>query len=332
MRIVFMGTPDFAVPSLKALHNAGHRLAGVVTQPDRPGGRGKKLRPSPVKIAAVEMGLPLWQPESVRDSGFIAVLREINPEVLVVAAFGQILPGEILELPPRGCVNVHASLLPRYRGAAPIHRAVINGETVTGVTTMMMDRGLDTGHMLLKAATPIAAGDTVGMVHDRLAKIGAELLLETLEKMVSGLLTPVPQDNSRATYAPMLTRSDEIICWSDSARSIYNQVRGMDPWPGARTTLGGKVLKIWRVAEPGGGAAGSGPLAENCAGAPPGTVIEAGAEGRLMVAAGTGRLLIEELQLQGGKRLPVQHFLRGNSIPAGTRLGDGAKTSDAGRK
>ncbi len=326
MRIVFMGTPDFAVPSLKALFNAGHELAGVVTQPDRPGGRGKKLRPSPVKLAAMELGLPLWQPESIKVSDFISILKEINPVVLVVAAFGQILPGEILKLPRWGCVNVHASLLPRYRGAAPIHRAVINGETITGVTTMMMDQGLDTGDMLLKASVPIAPGDTVGMVHDRLAQIGADLLLETLEKLALGLLSPVPQDNSQASYAPMLTQSDEIICWTDSAWSIYNQIRGMDPWPGARTTLGGKVLKIWRAAQPAGGSAGNRQLAEHDGKETPGTVIEAGPEGCLMVATGTGSLLIKELQIQGGKRLPVEDFLRGNSIPVGTRLGDSTKT------
>lgn len=315
MRVLFMGTPEFAVPTLKAIYEAGHHIEGVVTQPDRPGGRGKKLRPSAVKQAALGMNLPLMQPEKVSEPGFIEQIRAINPEVVVVVAFGQILPPELLNLPRHGCINVHASLLPRYRGAAPIHRAVINGETETGVTTMFMDRGLDTGDMLLKASTPIYDGDNVGSVHDRLALIGAGLLVETLAGLPGGEIIRTPQDHGRATYAPMLGAADEMIVWEDSARSIFNLVRGMDPWPGARTNLEGKVLKIWRTGILPDYFLSNDEINKYS----PGTVIKTGPEG-LTVATGTGPLLVTEMQLQGGKRLAASDFLRGNYIAPGTVL------------
>ncbi len=318
MRLLFMGTPDFAVPSLRALHAAGHNIAGVVTQPDRPGGRGKKLRPSPVKQAALDMGLPLWQPERIKNSDFIGVIKEISPAVIIVVAFGQILSREILEMPPRGCINLHASLLPRYRGAAPIHRTVINGETETGVTTMFMNEGLDTGDMLLSQRTPIALEENVGSVHDRLSRLGADLLVKTIALLEREEIQPVPQDDTGATYASMLTRADEVINWADSALAIFNRVRGMDPWPGARTLLGDKVVKIWRAYLPGN--PDSMKKEDLSFGCNPGTVTAAGPE-VLKVMTGTGPLEIAELQLQGGRRLRVQDFLRGNSISPGTLLG-----------
>lgn len=323
MRLLFMGTPDFAVPSLQSLHAAGHYIAGVVTQPDRPGGRGKKLRPSPVKQAALGLGLTLWQPEKIKNSDFIGIIKKINPTVIIVVAFGQILPREILEIPTGGCINLHASLLPRYRGAAPIHRAVINGETETGVTTMFMDVGLDTGDMLLSAGIPIATEDNVGSVHDRLSRLGADLLVKTIDLLERGEIKPVPQDDARSTYASMLTQSDEVINWNDSALSIFNRVRGMDPWPGARTLLGDKVLKIWRASFP-GSPAGTG-KESLCASCSPGSVVAAGPDA-LTVMTGTGPLEITELQLQGGRRLLVQDFLRGKNILPGAILGGPACT------
>lgn len=315
MRVLFMGTPEFAVPTLEAINKSGFDIAGVITQPDRPGGRGKKLRPSPVKKAALEMGLPVLQPERIKEPGFIEKIGDISPDVVVVVAFGQILHPGLLNLPPNGCVNVHASLLPRYRGAAPIHRAVINGETETGVTTMFMNQGLDTGDMLLKAKIVITGEDTVGTVHDRLAALGADLLVETLNILARGNINRTPQDNRLATYAPMLTPADEMIVWEDSARSIFNLVRGMDPWPGARTNWGEKVLKIWRARL----IPGYSPAGDHGEGLSPGTVTGAGPEG-LTVMTGTGPLLITEMQVQGGKRLNASDFLRGNAIPPGTVL------------
>ncbi|MDQ0285783.1 methionyl-tRNA formyltransferase [Desulfofundulus luciae] len=310
MRVVFMGTPGFAVPALKALVGAGYPVVGVVTQPDRPKGRGKKIQPSPVKQAALHMGLPVLQPVRVRDAAFVEQLKQLGPEVIVVAAFGQILPPSILHLPPRGCINIHASLLPRYRGAAPIHRAIMNGERETGVTIMLMDEGLDTGDILLQQAVVINEADNAGAIHDRLAQLGAELLLQTLNLLKQGRLHPRPQEDSLATYAPPLTREDEIIDWERPARDLYNQIRGLDPWPGARTWWGEKVLKVWRAG-----------VKEEAApkGALPGQVIAAGEE--LVVATGRGCLSLQEVQLQGGRRLPVAEFLRGHPLAPGTVLG-----------
>ncbi|NHM25636.1 methionyl-tRNA formyltransferase [Desulfofundulus sp. TPOSR] len=310
MRVVFMGTPDFAVPALKALVDAGYPVVGVVTQPDRPKGRGKKIQPSPVKQAALHMGLPILQPVRVRDAAFVEQLKQLEPEVIVVAAFGQILPPSILHLPPRGCINIHASLLPRYRGAAPIHRAIMNGERETGVTIMLMDEGLDTGDILLQQAISIGEEDNAGTVHDRLARIGADLLLKTLYLLKEGRVQGRPQQDSLATYAPPLTREDEIIDWGRPARDLYNQIRGLDPWPGARTWWGEQVLKVWRAG-----------VKEEAAprGALPGQVIAGGEE--VVVATGRGCLSLREVQLQGGRRLPVAEFLRGHPLAPGTVLG-----------
>ncbi|MCL6612359.1 MAG: methionyl-tRNA formyltransferase [Peptococcaceae bacterium] len=319
MNVVFMGTPDFAVPSLEALAGAGLDIKAVVTQPDRPRGRGKKVLPSPVKEKALELELPVYQPERIREESFIALLRGLDPDVVAVVAFGQILPGEIIDLPPLGCINVHASLLPRYRGAAPIQRAIMNGETETGVTTMRMDRGLDTGDMLLQARTPIDPDENFGSVHNRLSRMGADLLAETLELLAAGKLAGFPQDHEKATYAPPIRREDEIIDWRRPAREVKNQVRGLDPLPGARTWLGEKVLKIWRVSGPdrtipafgAGGQAG---------GSLPGEITVISGEGPV-VQCGDYPLVVRELQLEGGRRMAAAEFLRGVKVAPGIVLG-----------
>lgn len=310
MRVVFMGTPDFAVPALKALAEAAYDVIAVVTQPDRPRGRGKKETPPPVKETAMSLGIPVFQPVRIKDPDFIGLLEGLSPDVIVVVAFGRILPRDILELPKYGCVNVHASLLPEYRGAAPIHWAVINGENTTGITTMYMDEGLDTGDMILREAVPIREDDNVGAVHDRLASLGASLLIETLNLIRLGQAPRTPQFGE-SSYAPMLSAEDELILWDRPARDILNQVRGMNPWPGARTTMHGKVLKIWRAAV----------LEEDGTAVLPGQVISAGSDG-ILVKAGKGRLKIMELQLQGAKRLGSADFLRGTPVPGGTVMGE----------
>jgi len=312
MRVVFMGSPDFAVPSLRALAESRHQLAAVVTQPDRPRGRGKKLIPTPVKQLANLLGLPVLQPEKL--SAIKGELQEINPEVIVVVAFGKILRREILDIPPLGCINVHASLLPKYRGAAPIHRAIINGEKYTGITTMFMDPGLDTGDMILKEKVVIGDNDTVGELHDNLAETGARLLIETLDRVEAGTAAGIPQNDEEATYAPPLTREDEIIDWTKPSRRIKDLVRGLNPWPGARTTLAGKILKIWQAEDAGVSVEGTGP---------PGSVAGVDPNRGIVVQAGQGKVLITELQLQGGKRMNAPEFLRGHSIPPGTILGNG---------
>lgn len=319
MRVVFMGTPEFAVPSLKALVEAGMDVVGVVTQPDRPRGRGKKVLPSAVKEAALELGLPVFQPVRLRDESSVRELEDLKPDVIVVTAFGQILPPGVLGIPPLGCVNVHASLLPRYRGAAPIQRAIMNGDTATGVTIMKMDAGLDTGDILMQARTAISPDDTFGVLHDRLSAMGAALLPETLSLLAAGKLTGVPQDNGGATYAPLISREDEIINWHNNAVDIKNQVRGLDPWPGARTRLDNKVLKVWRVKEYSG--APEPGLPGEIKGRPlPGQVLGPVHEG-LAVQCGDQPLVICELQLEGGKRLKTADFLRGVRISPGTTMG-----------
>ncbi|OPX88896.1 methionyl-tRNA formyltransferase [Pelotomaculum sp. PtaB.Bin117] len=308
MRVVFMGTPDFAVPSLKALVEAGHDVRAVITQPDRPKGRGKKYAPPPVKEAAQSLKLPVLQPAQVKEPEFIEQLRSYSPEVIVVVAYGRILPPAILSLPEHGCVNVHASLLPKYRGAAPIHRAVINGEKVTGITTMFIDEGLDTGDMILKEKVPILGEDTVGDLHDRLSVAGARLLVETLDMIGRGRAPRIPQ-TGESSYAPVLTGADELIIWDKPAQDIYNLIRGMNPWPGARTYLGEKMLKIWRA----------GVLDDEQTLACPGRVMGTVREG-VLVGTGRGLLVITELQMQGAKRMSAADFLRGTPAPLGVIL------------
>jgi methionyl-tRNA formyltransferase len=310
MRVVFMGTPEFAVPCLDTLLKEGHQVLGVVTQPDRPKGRGQQLTFSPVKEAALAAGLPVIQPVKVREPQFLAQLQDLAPEVIVVVAFGQLLPGEILDLPPFGCINVHASLLPKYRGAAPLHWSVINGEKVTGITTMYMDRGLDTGDMLLKAELEIRPEDSVGIVHDKLSVIGAELLAETLRGLSEGKLARIQQDHSEFTYAPMLKRQDECIDWSIDGEKVVNLIRGMNPWPGAYTTHKTKIIKVWQAQS-----------VSSQSDYQPGQVIEVDKNKGFIVQTGQGQVMIQEVQPQGGKRMAAAAFARGYGITTGDLLG-----------
>ena len=246
MKIVFMGTPDFAVPSLRSILDAGHTVAGVFTQPDKPKGRGHAVAPPPVKQLALEKQISVFQPKTLRTAEAGDQIRSLSPDLIIVVAYGKILPPEILQIPPRGCVNVHASLLPKYRGAGPIQWSILNGETVTGITTMYMGEGLDTGDILLQRETPVMENETAGELHDRLSEIGAELLIETLVQMEQGRLTSVPQDDKKATYAPMLTKDLSPLDFSFPATKVHNQIRGLSPWPCAQTQLGGKRLKIYK--------------------------------------------------------------------------------------
>lgn len=310
MRIVFMGTPDFAAASLKALLEAGQQVIGVVTQPDKPKGRGKQVQSPPVKALALEYNLPVYQPSSIKTGEFYEQLSLLKPDCIVVVAYGKILTKEVLLLPPRGCINVHASILPYYRGSAPIHWAVINGEQETGITTMFMDEGMDTGDMILKSRLPIGPDENVGIIHDRLAAQGANLLVKTMELLVQGKAPRTPQDHSIATYAPMLRKEHEHINWNQKAQEVHNHVRGMDPWPGTFTTWEGQVLKIWKTSVPA-------PLMFS---ASPGTVLEL-QTGGILVQTRQGQVLIKELQLQGSKRMEAGQFLRGKQIAPGTVLG-----------
>lgn len=319
MRIVFMGTPDFSVPTLKALVEAGHDVAAVVTQPDKPKGRGKEMQMTPVKVQALEYKIPVYQPAKVRDQAFIQVLREMDADVFVVIAFGQILPKDVLELPRYGCVNIHASLLPKYRGAAPIQWCVIDGEKETGITTMMMDVGLDTGDMLEKAVIPIEEKETGGSLHDKLSMAGGDLILSTLKKLEEGTLVRTPQTDEGTCYAKMLTKSLGDIDWNQGAVSIERLIRGLNPWPSAYTMWNGKTIKIWAADVIAGREAAdflseSGVPAET--GTAPGTVV-CSDKRRLVVCTGGGLLSIRELQMEGKKRMDTPAFLRGYPIPAG---------------
>ncbi len=305
---IFMGTPDFAVPSLKALSARAASVPLVLTQPDRPKGRGKKLLPPPVKAAARELGCEIWQPESVRTEAICRALAAKQPDILVVVAFGQILPRKILEIPPYGAINVHASLLPKYRGPAPIHWAIINGEQETGITTMLMDAGLDTGRILLTEKTSITPGETAGTLHDRLADMGGDVLCRTVSAMQKGNLSPVPQDHAAATYAPLLKKSDGRIDWNQPAAVIERQIRGMNPWPLAHTFYKEKRLNIFHAE-----------IRPADFHVPPGTVIS-GFSGELRVATGEQALSILEIQGASGRRLPIRDFLSGTSIAEGERL------------
>ncbi len=306
-RTVFMGTPDFACPTLQKLIERGENLVAVVTQPDRPKGRGQKLMPPPVKEMAATNGIPVYQPLKVRDPGFVDIIRALKPDVIVVVAFGQILPKALLEVPTHGCINVHASLLPRYRGAAPLNWCLINGETETGVTTMLMDVGLDTGDMLLTRTTPLDENEDILSLHDRMAAMGADLLAETLDRLKAGGLVPQPQNDADSCYAPMLKKEDGIIDWHSDARTIHNRVRGLAVWPGACTVVGDQTLKIFRTRV----GDGSGE---------PGTVLQAEKD-TFEVACQSGSLFLQELQLAGKKRLDSASFLAGFPVLKGTLLG-----------
>ena len=310
MRIVFMGTPDFAVGSLQALCESGkHEILAVVTQPDRPKGRGNKLLQTPVKEYALAQGLTVYQPQKVKTPEFVELLHELQPELIVVAAFGQFLSKEILELPKYGCINVHASLLPKYRGAAPIQYAIIKGEKESGVTIMQMDIGMDTGAMLDKVVVPIEENTTMGELHDALREQGAALLLEVIDKIATGTAVAEPQDDAQATYATLLDRSMEHIDWSKTAQEVHNLIRGFNPAPSTFTKLpNGKSLKIW----------GS-KMTDKSSAAAAGTVIETGKHS-FFVACGEGVLEITEVQPESKKRMPAQVFLNGRGVQEGDLL------------
>ena len=309
-RLIFLGTPKFAVPSLRALLDAGAPILLVVTQPDRPRGRGRRVAAPPVKQLAQERGLQVYQPEKVKSPEAVERLTALGPSCLVVVAYGQLLPGEILKIPPLGAVNVHASLLPKYRGPAPIHWALIQGETETGVTTMFMDVGMDTGDILLQRKVVIQPEETAGSLHDHLAEEGAKVLVETLYLLKRGDLEPRAQDSSQATYAPMLLKEDGKVDWHEAAKRICCRIRGLDPWPGGFTSWQGKRLKLF----------GCRALSISTQ-AEPGTVIAAAEDG-LQVAAGEGAVLIETLQLEGGRPLAVPDFLRGHPFQVEDKLGE----------
>ena len=310
MRIVFMGTPEFAVPSLKALLDAGYGVVGVFTQPDRPVGRGHKLAACPVKKLALERGVPVYQFERLRNEEGLACLRSLAPDIVVTAAFGQILSQALLDVPKMGTVNVHASLLPAYRGAAPINWCILNGETRTGVTTMLTDAGVDTGAMLLRRETDIGEVETAAELSVRLSQLGAELLIETLKGYIAGEIAPIPQDERLASRQPMLKKEMGLIDWTRSAKEIACQARGLDPWPSAYTDYLGGTLKIYRACP----VEGEGD---------PGTVLRSSAKEGLFVACGEGALEVLEMQAPGGKRMSARAYLAGKKIEPGTKFGEG---------
>jgi methionyl-tRNA formyltransferase len=306
LKIAFMGSPDFAVPSLTALFRSQHEVVSVITQPDRPKGRGCKLCCTQVKACALDLDIETFQPDSVKTDHFLTHIRNLEVDVIAVVAYGQILPPALLDTPRLGAINVHASLLPKYRGPAPIHWAIINREKETGVTTMVMDSGCDTGDILLTSRTAIEADDTAQTLHDRLSEMGATLLVRTLDELATGRLHPRPQDHTKATYAPLLNKQDGKIDWKQPALDIEAFIRGMTPWPGAFTLFGDKRVKIFKAAAL--------PMATP---QPPGTVL-AGFADELRVATGNGILSILELQVASAKRLPIKEYLMGCRMRPGT--------------
>ncbi len=313
MRVVFMGTPEFAVPTLQHLIDSDFSVVGVVCQPDRPSGRGKKVAFGPVKQLALANHLPVVQPEKMKAPAFLETLKLWNPDVIVVAAFGRILPQVVLDLPPKGCLNVHGSLLPKYRGAAPIQWAVINGETETGVTIMVMDAGLDTGAILEQAKMSISAEDTAGDVATRMAEIGGSLLVATLKKWMAGMITPIIQNESQATLAPILKKEDGWMDWSQSAIILTNRIRGLSPWPGGYTFLKGERWGIWKVGIERSEEA-SELLDDSSA---PGTIIGVSKHG-IRVKTGGGVLKLIDIQPANKKRMSVSQYIAGHRIEVGT--------------
>ena len=304
-----MGTSPFAVPCLKALFETGENVVGVFTQPDKPQGRGRKIKISPIKEVALKKQILLFQPAKINRDESIGIIKSLSPDLIVVAAFGQIISQRILDIPRVGSINVHASLLPKYRGAAPINWAIIRGEKETGITTMLLDKGLDTGDILIQRTMDICPEENAGELHDRLAQVGAEALLETIEKVKFDVLTPRKQMESEASYAPPLKKENGVIDWEKSAEKIHNHIRGMNPWPGAFTYLEGKILKVYRANQ-----VIQGPFSE------PGRVVEISDEG-ILVSTGEGLILLIEIQLENHKRMAAALFLRGHHIPIGTQFG-----------
>jgi methionyl-tRNA formyltransferase len=306
MRVVFLGTPQFAVPTLEHIVAAGHEVLTEVTQPDRPKGRGQQPAAPPVKQSAVRLGLPVYQPERVRRPEAIEHLRSLAPEIMALVGYGQIIPQAVIDIAPRGIVNVHASLLPKYRGAAPIQWAIVNGETVTGVTTMQIDAGLDTGDMLLKAETQIGPDENAVELGERLAVMGADLLVETFDRLAAGTIIPVKQDSAQATYAPILKKEDGRIEWSQSAQAIHNRVRGLQPWPGAHTQFRAQTLHIWKSRPHSG------------SGSYPGRVVSVKPP---TVSCGDGLIELLQVQLEGRKRIFATDFANGQHLNDNENLG-----------
>ncbi len=308
MRLIFLGTPAFAVPSLERIAASGFRIEAVVSQPDRPRGRGGRVEATPVKEAALRLGLPVYQPERIRRPDAVEFLRAIAPDAMVVVAYGQIIPQAAIDIAPLGIINAHGSLLPRYRGAAPIQWAVANGETRTGITTMRIDAGLDTGDMLLEAETPIGPEETALELSARLAAMSADLLVETLRGLAAGAIQPRQQDPALATYAPLLKKEDGRIDWRHPAQAIHNRVRGLQPWPGAYTVFRGQALHIWRAR-----------VVEAAPAGEPGRVLAAKPP---VVACGSGALELQEVQLEGRRRMPAVDFANGHRLTPVDVLGD----------
>ena len=306
MNIIFMGTSEFALPTLKSLHQSLHSILAVITQPDKPKGRGQKLLVSPIKQYALDSDLPILQPKTVNDPKFIESLKQNRPDVIIVVAFGQILSEIFLKIPKQFCINLHSSLLPKYRGAAPIHRAILNGDTKSGVTTMIMDKGMDTGDILLMQETPIHQTDTAQNLHDTLSEMGGALVLETLKRLEENTLLPVQQDHNQATFAAKLKKEEGLIRWDQSATSLSNQVRGLTPWPGTYTLLKNKRLRIIKVQ-----------IGEGSPDDAPGKVARVTDVG-IEVGTGQGRLIITELQPEGKKSMPTKSFLAGHKVERGT--------------
>ncbi|AEE96182.1 methionyl-tRNA formyltransferase [Mahella australiensis] len=309
MKIVFMGTPEFAVASLEAILEQGHEVVCVVTQPDKPKGRGGRLASPPVKEVAVQRGIQVYQPPRIRETNFVERLRNIKPDIIVVTAFGQILPKSVLDIPPKGCINVHASLLPKYRGAAPIQFAIINGESQTGITTMYMDEGMDTGDMILQRAIDIHPDETAGQLHDRLAVLSKDVLKDTLVLIEQGRAPRIKQNDNEATYCSKLTKEMGHINWNADVKTVYNLIRGVTPWPGAYAFYEDTMIKIWHAR-----------IVSDYKDALPGQIVDIHREYGIIIKCENGCVAVDEVQQQNKKRMNIEEYLRGHKIEIGTML------------